>query len=319
MAPECKFRDVACPVEVVDAPRYAVRWRDMREEELAEPSFQESLLRIRRERPNAPELTTSFASLISHASHQLGAPPSGFIFHVSRCGSTLVANALRATGRFKVISEAGAINALLRSSFIHSHKGASLLLRNALMLLGNRVSTPRRPYVVKFTSWNLFQIQHIRWLWPGVPWIFLYRQPNSVAASILESPVGWMAGHQSEEDCRDLGIDANNAGSATREDYVARVLGELAGKALSVIDTAAAVIEYEKICIRVLVRVSGLFGEELSGAELRLLEQSLSIDSKDTLQVKPFRPQVRAHTAAATRAIDRWARVHFDRLPQTTV
>jgi hypothetical protein len=318
MARECEFREFACPVEVIDAPCYAVRWRDMREEELAEPAFQESLVRIRRERPQALEIADSFASLISHDPHQLGTPPSGFIFHVSRCGSTLVANALRATGRFRVISEAGLINALLRSSFFRSHKGTPLLLRNALTLLGNRVSTQRMPYVVKFSSWNLFQIQQIRWLWPNVPWIFLYRQPTSIAASILESPVGWMAGHHSEEDCRDLGIPTNDA-RGSREEYIARVLGQLASKALTEIDTAAAVIEYERLSLQLLRQVSSLFGEELTGAELRLLQQALGTDSKDRLQVKPFRPQIRVQSAEATRAIDRWARVHFDRLPQTSI
>lgn len=44
-----------------------------------------------------------------------GLPPTGFIFHLSRCGSTLVSQMLAALPQNVVISEAAPIDALLRS------------------------------------------------------------------------------------------------------------------------------------------------------------------------------------------------------------
>src|SRR5215208_1425097 len=51
-----------------------------------------------------------------HESHP-GLPPAGFIFHLSRCGSTLITQMLAALAKNVVISEAAPIDSVLRARF----------------------------------------------------------------------------------------------------------------------------------------------------------------------------------------------------------
>jgi hypothetical protein len=290
----------------------------MRDEELSEPFFEDSILRIQRTKSATPsDVTTQLRPLYAFTADELGRPPNGFIFHVSRCGSTAVANALRSSGRFRVISEAQPLNTLLLSPIVREHPNAALLLRNAAMLLGNRISREPKPYVVKFTSWNLFQIEHIHSIWPSVPWIFLYRQPVEVAASILESPVGWMTGHKSPERCRDFGIDIVNPASLSREEYVAKVLALFARKATSALGIGATVVSYDSISTPVVAEISRNFGEELSVLELRNIQRSLGLQSKDREQRNPFIQHRRQPSIAMSAAVDQWARSYFECLRET--
>jgi hypothetical protein len=314
-----ELRSWVCPIETGGLPGSEVLWRDMRNEELLEPFFQQSVARIRRAHPEVIEEKASYDSLSGFEPHDLGIPPSGFIFHVSRCGSTLVANALRATGRFRVIAEAQPINALLHGTFIRRHKDAASLLRSVVMLLGNRISSNRKPYLVKFSSWNLLQISHVLSIWPQVPWVLVYRGPGEIAASILERSVGWMKGYDSEERRRDFGIDISSSAALTREEYIAKVLGLLYREAQAAIASAAAVVPYERITVDVFSAISGLFGEPLSLGELRNVEATLGLDSKDRYQRRRFERSAREQSAALMTAIDQWARSDFESLNRSKI
>src|SRR5690606_2463946 len=61
----------------------------------------------------------SIESFISHVKES-NLTPSGFIFHVSRCGSTLVSNALRSSGN-SVLSEAQPLSVALMALKMSNH------------------------------------------------------------------------------------------------------------------------------------------------------------------------------------------------------
>ncbi len=62
---------------------------------------------------NRGELFTEFDVLLQLEKSLDSVAPTGFIFHSSRCGSTLVANACRAITNSIVLSEANAIDKLV--------------------------------------------------------------------------------------------------------------------------------------------------------------------------------------------------------------
>src|SRR5215203_1826446 len=84
---------------------------DMSDLNLTEPFFQQTIERATLE--TREELFTEFDVLLQPESLLDSVPPTGFIFHSSRCGSTLVANACRAVSHSIVLSEANAIDKLI--------------------------------------------------------------------------------------------------------------------------------------------------------------------------------------------------------------
>lgn len=108
--------------------------------------------------------------------------PDGFIFHMSRCGSTLVARMLGALPDAAVISEAESIDAMLRIILGPAVPDDARVaaLRAMVGALGRR---PSRRWFVKLTAWPALALPLFRRAFPGVPWLFLHREPAEVIAS----------------------------------------------------------------------------------------------------------------------------------------
>src|SRR5947207_1337159 len=75
--------------------------------------FHQTVERWRRERPAALSVEIDLETFVLAAQRQPGRPPDGFVFHVGRCGSTLLANMLSASGQHLVIKESSGVNALM--------------------------------------------------------------------------------------------------------------------------------------------------------------------------------------------------------------
>src|SRR5215212_4151666 len=100
------------PVDaVVVEGRPGLLWMEMSGIELSEPFFQQTVERARRN--NRRALFTEFDVLLQLEKQLESIPPTAFIFHSSRCGSTLVGNACRAISGAIVLSEANAIDKLI--------------------------------------------------------------------------------------------------------------------------------------------------------------------------------------------------------------
>jgi hypothetical protein len=157
-----------------------------------------------------------------------GIPPTGFIFHGSRCGSTLVAQMLAALPENIVISEAGPIDIVLRS---HLHDPAIsdeqriLWLRWLLNAFGQRRFAGEKSFFVKFDSWHALFLPLIQRAFPSVPWIFVYREP----VALLLSHSRRMGGHVIPGVLEPalFGWDAQTATSMSLGEYGGRVLGRI--------------------------------------------------------------------------------------------
>jgi hypothetical protein len=127
---------------------------------------------------------TDLATLGALVNEEKMAAPSGFIFHMSRCGSSLVKQMLNADAANLVISEAMPIEHVLRA---HRAAGSALdaLARALILGLGRSRGLPTAHYFVKFDA---LHSRHMAWmarLFPDVPWVFLYRHPLEVLVSNL--------------------------------------------------------------------------------------------------------------------------------------
>jgi hypothetical protein len=104
----------------------------------------------------------------------------GFVFHMSRCGSTLVARMLAALPECYAINEAAAVDTLLNGSRAAPEEWRVAALRALVGALGRR---PSRRWYLKLAASSALDLPLFRRAFPDVPWVFLHREPAAVLAS----------------------------------------------------------------------------------------------------------------------------------------
>lgn len=112
--------------------------------------------------------------------------PTGFIFHLSRCGSTLVSGSFAEMQSVQVLSE----SPLLTDVMLDAGVDDSLRALIWLQAFGGRSPQVRDQgaVVVKWNAWDIFLWEQIRARFPRVPVLLLVRDPLEILASHSRSP-----------------------------------------------------------------------------------------------------------------------------------
>ena len=110
--------------------------------------------------------------------------PSAFVFHVSRCGSTLITQTLSQLSHCLALSEPPVLDAFFR---LHHQRpdlsGGVVVFRQLIAALGQARHADARHLIVKLDSWHVPWMPWVRQAFPQVPIFFLYREPQQVLAS----------------------------------------------------------------------------------------------------------------------------------------
>jgi hypothetical protein len=110
--------------------------------------------------------------------------PSAFIFHTSRCGSTLLTQLLVTLSRCIVMSEPPIVDAFLRRHQTEPEaSGGSVGLRQLILALGQQRSPEETHFFIKLDSWHIQFLPILRAAFPDTPCWFLYREPEAILAS----------------------------------------------------------------------------------------------------------------------------------------
>jgi hypothetical protein len=120
-----------------------------------------------------------------HVAEHPGLAPAGFVFHMSRCGSTLVAQMLAAVADHLVLSEPGPVDSVLRAREANpelTDAELSTWLRWIVGALGQGSERQSRLFV-KFDAWSALELPFVRRTFPDVPCLVLFRQPVEVLVS----------------------------------------------------------------------------------------------------------------------------------------
>lgn len=104
---------------------------------------------------------------------------TAFIFHVSRCGSTLCSNLLDIPDNQICLNEPG----LFSWSIINNQDMSQYL---------SRMNGKRQDVIIKTSSWNICFIDEIKSLYPDSKTIFIYRDPVEVITSFFNKSNGWI-------------------------------------------------------------------------------------------------------------------------------
>ena len=167
-----------------------VDWAYLGARRLIEPLFEESvLLCLAKPFNRLFGYSTPIDALDGWLKQHPGLPPTGFIFHMSRCGSTLVSQMLAAMPRNVVVSEASPIDVVVQAKRNRPDLGdeqQAAWLRWMIGALGQARSGEERHVFVKLDSWHALALPLFRRAFPTVPWIFLYRDPLEILVSQLK-------------------------------------------------------------------------------------------------------------------------------------
>ncbi len=301
----------------------AIEWMDMTGVVFSEPFFHQTVARVRKEKPTTPRLVSGLEELIRLEKVTDGLAPSGFIFHSSRCGSTLVANACRAIRDSVVVAEAPVLDKLISRFFTEMDEtGAkellySALLRAAVRLLGQRRTGNERHYIIKFGVASILQFARVRKIWPNVPALFLYRDPIEVMVSNLENTPEWMTIESNPAvSAAVVGIKQANLSSLSPEEFCARALGRFYSTAASSLDENSLLCNYDELSPETLLRLVKFFGVSISVEEAEAIRKTARLYSKG--QSKPFRPDSnlkRANASVQVRKMaEEWAQAPYQNL-----
>jgi hypothetical protein len=162
-------------------------WCDFRDVTLQKPFFIRDVYR-RAFLPNPQFAATSLDLLLEAEKVLRGLKPNGFIFHMSSCGSTLLANMLRALPRNISLGEPNVLSNLLALGGIQGGPRSVDLFRNGVSALGQRRLGIEENYIIKFSSATTLFLPIILQAFPDVPSVFLYRNPVEVLVSNMKVP-----------------------------------------------------------------------------------------------------------------------------------
>ena len=314
------------PVDaVVVNARPGLWWMDMSGMSLAEPFFQQTVERVRTENQRE-ELFTEFDVLLRLEKLFESVQPTGFIFHSSRCGSTLLANACRAVDGSIVLSEANAIDKLVARFFTDAPEGSvkeslySVFLRGAMHALGQRRLGNEQHLFVKFAACSFAQIHHVRRIWPRVPWVFLYRDPIETIVSNLADVPPWLLDPDRRILASIIGVAPGEVASMKLEELCARTIGSLYSLAESVANDNCLLLNYSQLSVPVISNVLRFFNVVPTTEDMETIERGSGNYSKESSATCAFvaDAEVKQQTASALiRAMaDKWASGPYHQLEQ---
>ncbi|MBV8751451.1 MAG: Nif11-like leader peptide family natural product precursor [Hyphomicrobiales bacterium] len=285
-------------------------WSYFGDRRLVEPFFEDSL---RRSLETPFDLLFQYTSPIARLADWLaahpGLTPRGFIFHMSRCGSTLVTQMLAALEDNLVLSEAPPLDVVVQA---HAHRPDLSEQQQALWLawITSALGQPRcgeRAMFVKLDSWHTLALPLFRRAFPSVPWVFLYRDPVEVLVSQIRAP-GIHTVH-ALKGAAILGTEAP-VEPHRREDYCAHILARICEPVLAHgRDGGGLLINYRELPAATWTSILPHFGVAVSARERRAMAAAARYDAK--MPGMEFDPDAEDKQASATPALRAAAQEHL--------
>ncbi|MCD9185651.1 MAG: sulfotransferase [Pyrinomonadaceae bacterium] len=205
-----------------------------------------------------------------------GIAPTGFIFHISRCGSTLVSQMLAALEQNIVLSEPPLIDAILRLQIPDETK------IEWLKWLVNTFAQPRneeKHFFIKFDSWSTLDLALIKRAFPDAPWIFMYRNPVEIIVSHKRQPGMQMIPGQIQQ--LSAGISFEESFQMPSEEYCARILAKMCESVMPFSDDKdVKFINYTQLPDVVFTEILAHFKLDFSTEDLEKMRFSTQFNAK---------------------------------------
>jgi len=164
------------------------RWKYFKGIEFTDPFFNETILKASCLEINSRQYrSVSDLNILTELANTIHpVEPTAFIFHISRCGSTLLSQTLGLHDEHIILSEVSFIDDLLKLLTIDEwliNVEYQAILKAAIGLYGRRNSTNKKRLFIKTDSWHLYYLPLFRLLYPSTPFLLLFRKPDEVLYS----------------------------------------------------------------------------------------------------------------------------------------
>ena len=174
------------PIKFSNRDHLLVEWMNAGNKQFTEPFFDDSISAIKRidrkhfRSVSSLEMVNEWSSLLTSLQ------PSAIIFHVSRCGSTLLSQLLANDERNIVLSEVPFLDEILRLPYKNENYSPGECLnyvQSAIKFYGQQRLASQEQLFIKTDSWHLHFYETLRKAYPNIPFILLYRNPAEVFQS----------------------------------------------------------------------------------------------------------------------------------------
>jgi hypothetical protein len=285
-----------------DGAELVLDWTYFGARRLTEPFYADSVTAIRSD--GAGRLvSTPLTDLARWTDVPASLEPTGLIFHMSRCGSTLASQMLAACSANIVVSEASSIDAVVRMAPEHDRIS---LLRAMVAALGQVRNPGETRYVLKLDSWHACALPLFRAAFPQTPWAFLYRDPSAVMVSHARRPGMQMASDLVTPSF--YGLDPG--GQTWGEDYVAQVLAAICDAIARDYPAGGGLLaNYDELPHAVWTRLLPHFGVAPTLEEVEAMAVAARFDAKSP--GARFTPDAAAKLGAATPGIQAAVQRHL--------
>lgn len=294
-----------------EAGQWQVDWCWFGDTRLHQPFFRDAVEdALRLPFNQAFRRKTALSTLADWQACSPGLTPSAFIFHASRCGSTLVSQMLARLDNHIVISEPPPLDALLRSDLPAVERRVAI--KGLLSAYGQCRRGVEQRLVIKLDAWNIGELPLLRECFPETPWLFLYRDPLEIAVSHLRRPgvhmVPGMIGASVLDD---------ESPFSGREDYIARRLGQLLASGLAQCQAFGGwAVNYSELPQAMAGRLAAFFALDIE--QRRQVFAAVGQHAKQPSQVFVGDGDDKRREASALlrERVERWAREPYEALEQ---
>lgn len=294
--------------------RPIVEWWELGTEQFIYPFFSQTLDRVRLNGGPRSSFVTGIDSLASLVNPEACVDVKGFIFHMSRCGSTLVSRMLAQSPQILVLGQPNLVADLLDSPPGFDEVRLSRWLRDLVSVLIQQCATGQEYYIVKWTSYLALRLDLFRTAFPECKWAFVYRDPVEVMVSVIDNANDFLKMKQDPMKAgKWLGITADEILSMSIEEYVAWILGAICNKVGDAVAQGepgeALMIDYRGLPEAVMQCVAPHFGIHLNDQEKQAMYSISQFYSKDVhlslFHADSVQKQQRASTAIREAAVSR--------------
>lgn len=159
-------------------------WIYLADIKYADPFFDESIAKCKSHAYNSKQfkVVSTVENLIEWSNELISVELKSLVFHVSRCGSTMLSQSLATSSENIMISEAPIIDEILRSDLFSLEK-KKVLLQSVIKLLGQKRIPEQQHLIIKLDAWHIFKASYLRSIFPDIPFALLYRNPTEVLKS----------------------------------------------------------------------------------------------------------------------------------------
>ncbi len=287
-------------------------WVDMQGEQFTKP-FARGDFGRRIASSNANVRITRMEALeaVDQVTH--GIPPSGFVFHISRCGSTLLRHVLGAVPGSLALGEPPVFTAALSGESVEVMRRR---LHGGVKALGRAYTGNEKHFFVKFPSPHAGKLDVFEASFPDVPMLYLYRDPCEVFQKVIHGGgCAWLEMKRAPQLAAGfVRIDAASIDRMSVDEYAARVIGTHYEIAASHSARGLKLLNYRNLTRpEYLRRVLEFFGLDLGDEGF---ERVFALTTKDAKRPKAaFKERPVPELSARQRdLVSKWASEPYERL-----